>query len=82
MHITIQPISIWTKHQSTIIKPKTELNGKHTLQWLLSRKHTTRSVLWDQNQRSVEQCSGWPARVRAPAIQNTIPYQSKTNEKT
>jgi len=30
MHITIQTISIWTKHQSVIIKPKTEPIGNQT----------------------------------------------------
>jgi len=71
MHITIQPISIWTKYQSTIIKPKIELIGKHTLQWLLSRKHTTRSVLWDQNQRSVDQRT-WEDRTQPLIKQKTM----------
>ena len=51
MHITIQTISIWTKHQSTIIKPKTKPINEFKNIWdkwshlamaLISRKHTTR----------------------------------------
>jgi len=74
MHITIQPISIWTKHQSAIIKPKTEPIGKHTLQWLRYLANTPQ-----------DQCSGTKISALGPTDvgrPNTIPYKIKNHVRT
>jgi len=72
MHITIQKISIWTKHQSTIIKPKTEPINNQT-------KNIINQWLWYFTNTPQVQCSLWPADV---GRSNTIPYKSKNHVRT